>query len=309
MSLNAVAAAEAVHHAITGWGTDDKALIELLGRRPNWHLQKVREEYEKKYQKDMLKKVESDVSGNYKKLILDLIRSRSEVRADDVYKAIKGLGTDEHALIDVIFTCPWAQVQEFKQFFRQKYEQSVDDFVKGDTSGNFERVLLDMLDRERVQGIQQNLVEADADLIFNSGEARWGTDDKKFVEIFTARSAEHLQAVSQKYNEKHGHDLAHAITHETSGWYKISLLATLETPVTYWAKRIKAAVKGLGTDDRALVRAFGTNSKPFLHEVAKEYQTLFNVSIVNDVDGDTSGNYKKIIDILLDLPEHERQQY
>jgi len=48
MSWNAGQDAEIINKAIRGLGTDEKALIQLVGRRPNWHMQKVREEYEKK---------------------------------------------------------------------------------------------------------------------------------------------------------------------------------------------------------------------------------------------------------------------
>jgi len=100
MSYNAKQDAETIHKAIAGLGTDEKTLIQLIGRRPNWHMQQVREEYEKLYQKDLLKEVESDVSWNFKKLLIGLIRSRSEYRAEEVYKSVKGLGTDEWVLID-----------------------------------------------------------------------------------------------------------------------------------------------------------------------------------------------------------------
>jgi hypothetical protein len=39
MSWNAKEDAQLIHKAIAGMGTDEKTLIEVIGRRPNWHMQ------------------------------------------------------------------------------------------------------------------------------------------------------------------------------------------------------------------------------------------------------------------------------
>jgi len=110
-------------------------------------------------------------------------------------------------------------------------------------------------------------------------------------------------------HKKRGHGLDKAIKSETSGWFKVALLACLTDPLDYWAERIHTAVYGLGTDDKLLVRCFSENSKPFLHEVAKHYEKLYNVKLLDDLKGDTSGHYLELLTTLLDLPEYERKQY
>jgi len=309
MSLDAKKDAEVIHKAIHGLGTDEKALISVIGRRPNWHMQKVREEYEKLYQKDMLKQVESDVSWNFKNLLIGLIKSRSEYRGEQVYKAIKGLGTDEWVLIDFCIASDNKSIEEFKQFFRQKYETSLVDFVKGDTSGNFEKILVHCLEANRETDIKQGEIASDSEKLYKGGEAKWGTDDKLFIELLSKRSHEHLQKVSEHYGKQHKLGLEHAISSETSGWYKSALLTCIQTPEIHWAKRCNQAIKGLGTNDSLLVNCFSQCSKPFLHEVAKEYKKIYNVSLEDDVKGDTSGYYGELLATLLDLPESERKNY
>jgi len=309
MSLDAKKDAEELQKAMKGLGTDEKTLINIFGRRPNWHIQKVREEYEKLYQKDLLQVVESEVSFNFKKLLIGLVKSRAEVRAENIYKAIKGLGTDEWALIDIIITCPNKSIEEFKQFFRQKYETSLVDFVKGDTSGNFENVLVKCLEAKRETDVHEHEIDSDVEKLYKGGEAKWGTDDKLFVEIMTKRSFEHLDKVNQRYKEKHKHDLAHSIKSETSGWYETALLTCIELPHVHWARRMNKAIKGLGTNDSLLIRCFSECSKPFLQLVAKEYKKQFNVSLEDDVKGDCSGHYCELLLALIDFPESEKKNY
>jgi len=309
MALNAKADAEAIHNAIHILINDTKAIINIVARRPNWHLQKVREEYEKLYEKDLVHVLDQQSHFNFRKLLTALTRARAESRAEEVYHAVKGVGTDEHALIDVIIHSSDGELEATKQFFRQKYERSMDEWVKSDTSFNFEKILVHSIQATRSTVVQPELIDSDAEGLYKAGEGKWGTDDKYFIEIFTTRSFEHIQLVNKKYIEKRGHDLQHAIKSETSGWYKVALLACITPPIEYWAERLHQGIAGLGTDDRLLVRCFSENSKPFLHEVAKVYEKLFNVTLHDDVKGDTSGHYREIIEALLDLPESERVTY
>jgi len=309
MSYDAKKDAEVIHKAIAGAGTDEKALIEVIGRRPNWHMQKVREEYEKLYEKDLLKEVESDVSFHFKALLIGLIKSRSEYRAERVYKALKGLGTDEWVLIDFIIATDNKSVEDFKQFFRQKYETSLVDFVKGDTTGDFEKILVKALEAKRSTEVDGNTIDSDVEKLYKAGEGKFGTDEGTFIEVLTHRSFEHLVKVAQRYKEKHKNTLEQAIKSETSGWFETALLTCIDLPQVHWAKRMNQAIKGLGTNDDLLVNCFSQCSKPFLQEVAKEYQKLYKVTLHDDIKGDTSGYYCDLLLTLLDLSESEKKNY
>jgi hypothetical protein len=309
MALNAKQDAEAIHNAIHVFTNDTSVIINIIARRPNWHLQKVREEYEKLYEKDLVEYLLHNTHFNFRKLLSAIVKSRAESKAEEVYRAVKGLGTDEHALIDVIIHNSDKQLEDAKQFFRQKYEKSMDEWVKSDTSFNFEKILIHALRAKRDEVVRPELVNSDAENLYKAGEGKWGTDETTFIEILTTRSWEHIHLVNQKYKETRGHDLVHAIKSETSGWFKVALISCLTQPDEYWANRCHEAIAGLGTDDRLLVRCFSENSKPFLQEVSKAYKKIYAKTLEEDVKGDTSGHYRQLLETLLDLPEAERQQY
>jgi len=169
--------------------------------------------------------------------------------------------------------------------------------------------LVNALSLNRDECIRPELIDSDADALYKAGESKWETDDSNFINIFTTRSWEHLQEVNKRYTQQRGHDLKKAIGNETSGWFKVALLSCLSLPIDYWAERCHEAVQGLGTDDKLIIRCFSENSKPFLQEVAKAYQRMYNKSLIEDIRGDTSGNYREILEALLDLPENERVNY
>jgi len=269
----------------------------------------VREEFEKLYERDLLNFVESDCHFNYKKLITGLIRARSEIRAENLYHAMKGLGTNEHALIDIIIHSSNKEIEDFKQFFREKYECSLVDYVKSDTSFNFEKVLVRALEAKRSSQIQPELIDEDVEHLFKAGEGRWGTDESTFIDVLVHRSYEHIQLVAKRYEEKHGHTLEHAIKSETSGWFKVALLACIQPLAVYWANRMNDAIRGLGTNDSLLIRCFTECSKPLLHEIAKEYEIIYKITLQDDIKGDTSGHYQQLLETLLDYPEQEHFHY
>lgn len=62
--------------------------------------------------------------------------------------------------------------------------------VRGDTSGNFKKVLVAQIIGGREQKAEYDLtkVQEDAQALFKAGEGKWGTDESKYVAyILTAR--------------------------------------------------------------------------------------------------------------------------
>lgn len=48
-----------------GWGTDEKTVIAILGHRNVHQRQEIRKAYEELYQEDLIKRLESELSGDF----------------------------------------------------------------------------------------------------------------------------------------------------------------------------------------------------------------------------------------------------
>lgn len=48
-----------------GWGTDEKAIISILGRRNAIQRKLIRQAYEDLYEEDLVKRLESELSGDF----------------------------------------------------------------------------------------------------------------------------------------------------------------------------------------------------------------------------------------------------
>lgn len=58
---------------MAGFGTDDKDLINLIVLRSELDLGNIMETYEKLYEKSLTEAIEEETSGDYKKLLLDIL--------------------------------------------------------------------------------------------------------------------------------------------------------------------------------------------------------------------------------------------
>jgi uncharacterized protein (UPF0335 family) len=72
------------------------------------------------------------------------------------------------------------------------------------------------------------------------------------------------------------------------------------------ARKLNKAMKGIGTDEKALNEVIGNRTKAQLLEIAKEYQALFNTTLEKDLKGDTSGHYETLLCYLISSPSQVR---
>jgi len=169
--------------------------------------------------------------------------------------------------------------------------------IANDLSGHFKKAVAAIL--EHHDGAFGN-PETEAETLYKKGEGQWGTDDDYFVNFFTHHSFESLQAVDHAYQQKYKHSLETAIKKETSGAYQDVLSALVVSREVYWARRIRHAIAGLGTDDHLLRRAFALNSKDQLRRIKHVYESVNpGKTLESDVVGDTSGPYQKLFQTIL----------
>lgn len=61
------------------------------------------------------------------------------------------------------------------------------------------------------------------------------------------------------------------------------------------AEIIHKAVDGLGTDEKAINKVLGHRTKHQIQEIAVAYERAYKNTLVHDIKGDTSGNYKGLL--------------
>ena len=289
-----------LRNAVHGIGTDERAIINIIVNRNLAQRQEIRRAYKACFGKDLIKRLQEDTSGNFKQVIKAMFMTPAEYDAFCLYKAMKGLGTDEGVLIEIIGTRNNQQLQEVKDVLQREYNNTLENWVKGDTSGNFRLLLIALLqcNRSTNPNPDMNVCRADAQALYSAGEGRWGTDEATFIRIFANRSAAEMACINQCYTQLRGKGLLKAIDKEFSGDIK-KLLQTvvggLLDPPGYFATRIREAVRGLGTNDTKLVRVIVSRCEIDLAYIKQAYQKIYHRDLLSDVRSDTSGYYRDIL--------------
>uniref|UniRef100_A0A3Q3QBJ5 Annexin n=1 Tax=Monopterus albus TaxID=43700 RepID=A0A3Q3QBJ5_MONAL len=291
---------EVLRKAMKGFGTDEQAIINLLGSRSVKQRVPLLRAYKTSYGKDLIKDLHSELSGDFRKLVMAMMKSPTELDASELHSAIKGAGTDEACLIEILSSRTNAEIREITRVYKQEYKKSLEDAIIGDTSGHFRRLLVSLSQgsRDERENVDITLAKQDAQTLYAAGENKLGTDESKFNAILCARSKPHLRAVFHEYQQMCGRDIEKSICREMSGDLESGMVAVVKciknTPA-YFAERLNKAMKGAGTKDTTLIRIMVSRSEVDMLDIRQEYVKNYGKSLYTDISGDTSGDYKKLL--------------
>ncbi|XP_045150063.1 annexin A4 [Echinops telfairi] len=127
------------------WGTDEVKFLTVLCSRNRNHLLHVFDEYKRISQKDIEQSIKSETSGSFEDALLAIVkcmRNKPAYFAERLYKSMKGLGTDDDTLIRVMVSRAEIDMLDIRANFKRIYGKSLHSFIKGDTSGDYKKVLL-----------------------------------------------------------------------------------------------------------------------------------------------------------------------
>ncbi|KAB1282063.1 Annexin A5 [Camelus dromedarius] len=283
--------AETLRKAMKGLGTDEESILTLLTSRSNAQRQEIAVAFKTLFGRDLLDDLKSELTGKFEKLIVALMKPSRLYDAYELKHALKGAGTDEKVLTEIIASRTPEELRAIKQVYEEvwnysvaEYGSSLEDDVVGDTSGYYQRMLVVLLqaNRDPDAGIDEAQVEQDAQALFQAGELKWGTDEEKFITIFGTRSVSHLRRVFDKYMTISGFQIEETIDRETSGNLEKLLLAvvkSIRSIPAYLAETLYYAMKGAGTDDHTLIRVLVSRSEIDLYNIRKEFRKNFATSL------------------------------
>jgi len=138
--------------------------------------------------------------------------------------------------------------------------------VKSDTSGNFRRLLVSLMQGRRPETTDVNVEQAkqDAQALVDAGAAKFGTDEAKFNVLFCDRSDPQLRAIFNEYAKITGKSIGkkfiliihliilifteESVKSETSGDTQKGLLAIIRCVRSrpyFFAEQLRKAMKVL----------------------------------------------------------------
>lgn len=279
---------------------DENTITEMTINLTTKERLQLRENYKSKFNKDLIEDIEKYTKSDLCTLLTSIYKDPVEYDADLLYKAMKGIGTNDDILIEVISFRSFSRLSKVKEKFKEKYNKDLISEVKSETSGDYRTTLINLLEKERSTNTQPDLDNCVkiAEELYGAGEGKLGTDENVFVKYFTSLSPEELALVGKEYHKKYKKNIVHVIENEIDGdlqkLFK-SILYGIISPSEYFARQINGAVKGIGTNDTQLIRSVVSRMDIDMKMIKKYYRKLFGKNMAEDIKGDTSGNYQKLL--------------
>jgi hypothetical protein len=255
--------AQLLREAMEGRGTDQAAIIQILGNLLNEDVTPLVRTYHETFSRDLHHDLKSELKGDFERMCLALVTQVDEFDADCLRDAFQGLGTDEDLVIEVLCNRTDEEIQAIAAAYNRKYSQELRTRVHSELGGRLRTLIETVLAGRQSSGDVPALVEE----LYRAGEAKFGTDEKVFIRILGGYSPEVLQDVAQAYKKAHGKDLVRVVKSELGGDFQKAGMALVTPDAEFYAQKFKKKCKGI-TNEKACIRMLRANKEKHLVEMS-----------------------------------------
>jgi annexin A7/11 len=285
-------------------GKDENYFIELTSNKTNAERVKLRDDYKAKFGRDLLEDFEKNFKSEFLETLISIFKSPEEYDADLLYKAMKGIGSDKDIITEVLCFRNPDRINQIKAKFQEKYGKDLVAEIKSETSGDYQKIVLRLLEGDRTQDGKADLQKCSgiAEELYKAGEGKLGTDEATFIKYFTSLAPNELLLVCKEYHKKYKKNMLDVIENEFNGNEKklmTVILYSLFSPSEFFAKQIMDSIKGVGTDDVKLIRSIITRYSIDMKKVKKYFKKMYNKELLDEVKEDVSGSYGRILEALI----------
>ncbi|XP_078284818.1 annexin A4-like [Rhinoraja longicauda] len=214
--------------------------------------------------------------------------------AENLRNAMKGLGTNEEVIIDLLSSKTNFQRQQIIKAFKSTYDQNLIDELKSELGGNFETV---------VEGLMLTPAKFDAQQL-NCAMEGAGTDEHILLEILATRTNKQIYEFAEAYQTENEVSLKESIKCENDGDFE-NLLTSLLKAKRDDSKVIDASLANIdaqelfaagedkwGTDETKFIKVFCRRSFAHLRKVFEEYFLITNKDVEDSIKEEMSGTFQ-----------------
>ena len=232
--------------------------------------------------------MKSELGGKFEDVIVGLMMPPEKYLCKQLNKAMKGMGTDEDTLIEVLAPQTNEEVKKIVDCYEEMYGRPLAEHLCSETDGSFRRLLTMIIVGARdAQGtVDADLAVEQAKQLYDAGEGKLGTDEEVFYKILAHASFDQLEIVFEEYKSLSGRTIEQALKAELSGELYDALSAIVECVQMaphFFAKRLHKAMDGVGTDDATLIRIIVSRSEIDLQNIKDEFEQMYNKTLVSAV--------------------------
>ena len=295
--------AKKIRKACKGFGTNDTELISILTSRSKAQLARIDDMYRRKYDISIREQIDDETSGSYKDFLLAMVKDKAQVDAELFDEAMKGFGTNDELLCELCATRTATELREASKAYRRMFDRELVTVVKKETSGNFEKFLVRLLEctRDETWDVDEEAAAASAALLYDAthndeGEESFFANKDAFVRTLARENPWQLAAISASYTELYPDEEANTlealVDEKLSGDTERVAKMMLKDRITLFCEMLRDAISGVWNDKAIIVRILGANSPETIEQIQAMYPSLNDAgqtlieALYDEIDGD-----------------------
>jgi len=217
-----------------------------------------------------------------------------------IHRAIRGLGTDEKTLIRIICNRSRIHLQGVAVRYKEKYGETLEEAIKGDTSGNFRKILLGRIrpiDLVKVKAVKRATVD------------RAVTNGGRLVDVFCFSSNADIAGLKAMHPQLE--EWVHKDTHLHFHKGLKFLLRCSRAELPWIDERqcdidadilYKAGEGRIGTDEGTFIEILCNHSPWYNARINQVYALKHKHDLIKAIKSETSGDFERLLKGLVTTP-------
>jgi hypothetical protein len=311
----AIKKAEELYKLLKAKKLDVNAVFQAILNTNNYERQIMNDYTESTYSKSIISLLDSAFKGDLKEVITYMFYSPYELDARLLNTALSGFRTDSKLIVEIFASRPKWYLELIDQEYKKLYKVTLKSVLEKKKNNNFNKFLLCLFETERPEGKHLELNEAEqiVDEMLKKGLKVYGTDLDLFKKVFVLKSREDFILISRVFfkNNPKKKNLYQACDDQVGGDNRELLKALVYSICDsshYFGHNLKKAIVGLGTNTKVLNRILALRSEIDIDVIRERYLGETGRTLVDDIKGDTSGDYCKFLCMLAERNPSGAQQ-
>ncbi|XP_031198777.1 annexin A10 isoform X2 [Mastomys coucha] len=276
-SFNPVMDAQMLGGALQGFDCNKDLLIDILTQRSNAQRQMIAGAYQSMYGRDLITDLKEQLSSHFKEVMVGLMYPPPSYDAHELWHAMKGAGTDENCLIEILASRTNGEIFQMREAYCLRKEMHKY--------------------ANREEGYSDPAMAAqDAMVLWEACQQKTGEHKTMMQMILCNKSYPQLWLVFQEFQNISGQDLVDAINDCYDGYFQellIAIVRCVQDKPSYFAYKLYRAIHDFGFHNKTVIRILIARSEIDLMTIRKRYKERFGKSLFHDIKNFASGHYEK----------------
>jgi len=224
-----------LHDAISGMGTDENTVIQILCSKEAHEIEILRAAYHRQHGKDLDEAMRGEEGGKLGRIFRSIAAGNraeatddsdvdcalAEKEAQELYDAGAGkFGTDESEFVRILCSRSFAQLRATFSAYELVADHTIEKDIKKEMSGDLERACL---------AIARSAISKSAYYArqVHAAMEGMGTKDEDLIRLLVTRSEQDMEELKASYRELYDKELYKAVKSELSGDYEKLFLSLI----------------------------------------------------------------------------------